>query len=192
MCGKLHHLQELTIKYRISTDQRRLGRSLCFFDPLEEHSTIFHILRNPELLVDVDRAQSFRSRLFKSMLLVPISSLLLHRITQEVYTIVRVRLGVFNVGLCIVEPAFIAKQPRQFVMDPKSLTLPVERGSNSESWVNGLLGLALRLIYIPEDSMRIAGHMLFAFLWGEIDRAECGFFCGVELLVPHQQPSEFF
>jgi hypothetical protein len=50
---------------------------------------------------------------------VPNPGLLLHRVTQVECAIGRVRLGMFNMSLCVVEPAFIAKQPCEFVMNPK-------------------------------------------------------------------------
>ena len=39
--------------------------------------------------------------------------------TQVVCVISRMRLGVFNMSLCVVEPALIAKQRREFVMSRK-------------------------------------------------------------------------
>jgi len=60
-----------------------------------------------------------RPRLFKSVLLVPNPGMLLHHTTQGVRVISCVQLGVFNMSLCVVEPALIAKQHRQVVMRPK-------------------------------------------------------------------------
>jgi hypothetical protein len=39
------------------------------------------------------------------------------------------------------------------------------------------------MIYLAESTMRSADPKLFAFLWEEIDSAECGFFGSVELFV---------
>ena len=62
--------------------------------------------------------------------------------------------------------------------------VPIGRGRNSDGYlimVDRFLYLALESIYFAEDTMRLADPILFAFLWEESDRAECGFFCGVQL-----------
>ena len=105
----------------------------------------------------------------------------------------RVRLGVFNVSMRIVEPAFLGKQIRQRVTDPEQLVMPVERGCDSKGcleMVNGLRCLTLGIIYVTKGTMTMADQILFIFFGEEIDRAGCGFLCGVELLVLIQRPSE--
>ena len=99
-----------------------------------------------------------------SALMVPNPSLQLHRTTQVVCAIDRVYLGTFDLGVCVVEPVFDAKQLCQFVM-------------------NRLLDIALGSIYAAESAARFADQKLMAFLWDEVDRVECGCFCGVEMIV---------
>jgi hypothetical protein len=147
---------------------------------------IFHILHSPKLLINVGGAQSLRLGVFKSVLIVQNQGSQLHRKTEVVCAVDRVRRGVFDVSVCVVEPAFVAKQLRQFVMNPKQEIVPIERGCDSEGYlemVNRLLGIALGSIYVAEKTMRFADPMFFALLWEEIERAECGFFCGIELFV---------
>ena len=105
MYRKQRRLQELTIGGR---DNRGVQFLLYI---AEELSTVLHVPRSPKLVVNIDCAQSLRLRFFKSVLPVPNHDLLLHRVTQMVWAIDRVRLGAFDVRLCIVEPAFTAKQP---------------------------------------------------------------------------------
>ena len=71
-------------------------------------------------------------------------------------------------------------------MNPEQVMVPIERGRDAESYLvmmNSLLDLTLGSIYLAESAMRPADPMLFTFIWEETDRAECGFFCGVELFV---------
>jgi hypothetical protein len=49
--------------------------------------------------------------------------------------------------------------------------------------VNGLLCFALGSIYTAKKTMRLADLKLIPILGEEVDRARCGFFCGVEFLV---------
>jgi hypothetical protein len=71
-------------------------------------------------------------------------------------------------------------------MNPKQETVPVERGSNPE----GYFEMVNRVLGIAEKTMGFADSKLFAFPWEELDRAECGFFCGIELFVRTQKPSK--
>jgi hypothetical protein len=76
-------------------------------------------------------------------------------------------------------------------MNPKQLIVPVERGCDSEGYlemVDSLLRLALGAIYIAKNTVTLADLKLFAFLRKEINRAGCGLFCGVELIVRTQRP----
>ena len=78
-------------------------------------------------------------------------------------------------------------------MNPnKPADLP-QRGCNSKGYfemVNSLLCLALGGTYLAKDIVTAADQKLFASLREEIDRAGCGFFCGVELSVIAQHVSE--
>ena len=92
-----------------------------------------------------------------------------------------VQLGVSDVSMCVIEPVFITKQPRQLVMKPKQDIVPIESGCNPKGhleMVNRLLRIA-----VAESAVRFGDLVLFAFLWEEVDCAECRFFCGVELIV---------
>lgn len=76
----------------------------------------------------------------------------------------------------VVEPAFIAKQR----------IVPVERGRNSESYletVNGHLGLTLGSIYVAKNKTGFVDRCLITAYVG------CSF-CGVELLVLVQQSGD--
>ena len=73
------------------------------------------------------------------------------------------------------------------------MMLPVESGCDLEGCFevsDGLLRLAPRTIYVSKDTVTSAGQKSIAFVGEEIDRFEYGFFCGVELLVIIQRPSE--
>ena len=83
--------------------------------------------------MNVDGAQNLGPRLIKPVLPVPSMSPQVHRKTQVVCTIDRVQLGMFRVSARVVKPAFVAKQLRKSEMKSKQLSVPVERGSNSES-----------------------------------------------------------
>ena len=96
------------------------------------------------------------------------------------------QLGAFEMSLCVVEPALIAKHPRQFVMNPKQGTVPIERRRDSEGYlemVDCFLDLAPGPVYLGESFVESADPKFFTFLWEEGDCAECGFFCGAELFV---------
>jgi len=153
-------LRKLTIEARL-TRGHRVIRFLGPLDPLEESSAPLQNLRSPELLIDIGSTRSLRPRLFEPVLLGPNPSPQLHRATQFVCVVDRVRLGLFDVSVRVLEPAFIEKQVRQVVMNPKRATVRPERGRNSESNLvmgNGLLPLALGMIYVycqeDDDSRR--------------------------------------
>jgi hypothetical protein len=78
-----------------------------------------------------------------------------------------VRPGAFDVSLCIVEPAFIEKQPRQAVMSQKQFIVPVEGGCNTESYlemVDSLICVALGTMYMAKNTVRFADMSLLAFV----------------------------
>ena len=52
--------------------------------------------------------------------------------------------------------------------------------------LDGLLRLALRMMYAAKDTVVVADRKLFIFV-GEVDRPRYGFFCGVELVVVVQR-----
>jgi len=55
----------------------------------------------------------------------------LHRATQEVRVIARIRLGAFKVSVRVVEPAPRERRPRQALMTgPILLVVPIEGGRN--------------------------------------------------------------
>ena len=92
------------------------------------------------------------------------------------------RLGLFNVSLCVVEPVFIVEQVCEGKINPKQEMVLIEKGRNSESnleMVNCLLCLALGSIYRAKSNMTFRDLDLLAF-WEEIDRAGYSVFCGVE------------
>ena len=183
-------LQELTIESQL-TRGNRIIQFLSYVP--EEPSTILQVLRSPKLLKNLGGAQSLGPRFFKPALLVPNPGLQLHRTALQVVGAVdRVRLGLFNVSLCVVEPAFAEKQHRQGTMNPKQEIVLIEKGRNSENdleMVNRLLRLALGSIYHAKNTMRFVDQNLFAF-WEETDRAGCSFFCGIKLIVLVQRQSE--
>ena len=82
------------------------------------------------------------------------------------------RLGVFDVSVCIVELVVAKKELRQAVMDPKPDIVPVETGCDPEGClvvVNCLLCLALVVIYDAKETVRSADLELIAFVRKEID-----------------------
>ena len=80
-------------------------------DLLEGLSSDLCIMRGPELLEYIEGVQRLGPRFFKPALLIPNPSLLMHRETQKVRVVDRVRLGMFNVRLCLLELSFVEKQP---------------------------------------------------------------------------------
>ena len=56
--------------------------------------------------------------------------------------------------------------------------------------VNGLLRVTFGVIYCAKNAVAIADDKLFVLLQEKIDRVRRGFFCGVELFVVVQRPSE--
>jgi len=124
-----HRIQELTIESKLTRGSRGVqfllyllevpSASLNFLYLLEVPSASLRVLRSSKPFKDFSRAQSLRLRLFKSVLLVQNPNLPLRRKAQEVWTVDRVRLGVFEMSVCVIEPALIAKQLRQVVMNPK-------------------------------------------------------------------------
>ena len=51
-------------------------------------------------------------------------------------------------SLCVVEPALIAKQPRESGMSPEYLVLPIESGRNSDGYPE----MVNRLLYLVPES----------------------------------------
>jgi len=173
------------------------GQPGCSFspriDPPEKLSTVLHIPLSSVFLKHLDRAQGFGFCPFKPALLTPNPCLQLHRASQVVWAVVRKRLGVSEVSICVVEPVFVEKQSRQGVTNPKQLVVPAERGRNSEGYfvmVSGLLCSAPGRIYIAQTTVTSADQKLIAFLGEKINCAGRGFRCGIELVVPMQQPSK--
>jgi len=56
--------------------------------------------------------------------------------------------------------------------------------------VNDRVSPALGMMYIAKNTMALADRKLITLLQEEIYRAGCSFLCGVELVVPVQQPSK--
>ena len=72
------------------------------------------------------------------------------------------------------------------------MAIPVERGYDPKGRLkvlDGLLRLALRMMYAAKDTVAVADRKLFIFI-REVNRPRYGFFCGVELVVVVQQRSE--
>ena len=138
-----------------------------FLHTPEERSTALHMTRNYKLLVDIRGTQSLGPRLFEPCCLYQTLACIFITI-QVVCAIGRVRLGAFDVSACVIKPAFIAKQTRQLVMNPKQLHVPVERGRDLESYlkmVNCFLSFALGMIYAAKNTMRFADPVFFTCLW---------------------------
>ena len=155
--------EELTIVVRIvkSVD----------FDLAEKLFRVLCIIRSPESLERVKSAQRLESRIFKPALSIPESGLPFHRAGQKVCVVNCVHLGAFKVSLCILEFAWLGKHLCQGVMYPKQLIDHVERGGNPQGYlqmVNGLLCLALALVYFAESAMACAGPKRFAFVQEKI------------------------
>ena len=97
-----------------------------FIDLLEELSTVLHILRGPDLPINVDSTQCLGLCVFESTLFIPNPTLLLRRAAQKVWVIDRVCLGAFDVGVRVIGPALLGEQPCQGVMYPKQAIVPAE------------------------------------------------------------------
>ena len=98
-------------------------------------------------------------------------------------------------SVCVIEPALVGRNLRQGPVDIEQLTAPVGRGRNPSGClevVDGLLRLALGVVYLTKEPMKLADPELVAFIQEETENLGCGFFCGVELVVVVQQPSELF
>ena len=98
------------------------GRSSNFRRLLDMPEQGFAVLRKPlgpESLKDLECTPGPRRRILKPVLSIINLSLHKYRATQHVWTIDRVRPGLFDVSVRVVEIVFIAKQLRQVVMDPK-------------------------------------------------------------------------
>jgi Fe-S oxidoreductase len=97
-----------------------------------------------------------------------------------------VRLGVFDVSLCVVEACLRCETALPVRNEPKQDIMPIERGCNSEGYlemVNRLLDIPLGSIYISEKAMAFADPELLAFPREKIDRTGCDFLRGVELII---------
>ena len=105
----------------------------------------------------------------------------------------RVRLGVFDVGVCIVKPVLIKKRSCQGEMNPKQEIGPAKRRRYSEGYpetVNSRLCITLGTVYNAKDEVTSADGEPFTFLREEIDCAGCNFLYGIELVVIMKQQSE--
>ena len=125
----------------------------CLFDIPEESSAVICVPSGPQLLKHLKRAQSFGCRVFNPVLLMINPSLQFHCETQVVCVGDHVRLGLFDVGLSIVELVFTTKQSRKGAMSPRQLTVPVEAGCDSEGcleMVDSFLPFSLRMIRIAK------------------------------------------
>ena len=96
-----------------------------------------HLPRSPELLEQVERARCFGFWLFKPMLSMQKPSLDLHRTSQKecVMVVGGVRLGMSNVSVRVVNPAFIIKQIQKSELR--------QLKGDAMSMVDGLLPIAL-------------------------------------------------
>ena len=98
----------------------RGGRTYFRFDPPEELSTILRILsRSPEFLKSIGSTQDLDLCFFETALLTQNLGLQCHCVAQPVRVINSVRLGMFDVGVRVIEPALAGNQLRQEVMGPK-------------------------------------------------------------------------
>ena len=82
------------------------------FNPLEEISTVLYVASIPELLINLECTQTLRLRIFEPALLKINLSLQIDRASKVVCIIDRVQLGLLDLNVCVVKPAFITKQPR--------------------------------------------------------------------------------
>ena len=89
----------------------------------------------------VGSTQSLRLCLFEHALLIPNISLQFHRTTQIVQIVDCMRLGTFDVSVCIVKPIFAERQLRQVEMVPEQVIVPVERGCDFEGCLVVIDGL---------------------------------------------------
>ena len=131
----------------------------CLFDIPKESSAIICLCQSPELLKNLERAESLGCRIFKPALSTKNISLQANCTTQVVRVVDHAQLGLFDLGVCLVKLVFVAKQYRQGVMNPKLFTIPVESGYDSKGrieMVNRLLPLALGAIYLAKNPMRPA------------------------------------
>ena len=102
----------------------------------------FENVCNSEFLKDLEGAQSFGLCLFRFALPIPNPSLQKYCATEVVRDIYGVKLGLFDVGVRFVWPAFLGKEFRQGVTSPEQLVAPVKKGCNSEGdpkMLNGVL-----------------------------------------------------
>ena len=85
----------------------------CFLNLLERILAALHILCSAEVLKDLDRTQRLSFCLHELMLLPPNRSLSLDRAAQVVQVIGSVKLELFDVSVCIIEPFLIEEYQRQ-------------------------------------------------------------------------------
>ena len=118
--------------------------------------------------------------------------MLVHRATKAVRVVNRIQFSLFDVGLCIVKLVYVVKQPRQGVVNPEKLTMPVEGGCNSDDrfgMLNGLLSVTLGSMYKTEKAMRIADPIRSALVQREFECVGGSFLRGVKLIVIKQRPT---
>ena len=137
------------------------------FDGLEVRSTTLRIFRSPKFLKRINSTRNLRPRLSKPVLFMPQPRPQVHRVRQTIWSIDRVRLGVFSTAMGVVESLFGEKQLRQGVIDPKQQIVPVGRGSDPEGCLevlDRLLGLTLGVIYETKEVVRLTDQELIAFV----------------------------
>jgi len=90
-------------------------------DLLEELPNALRVICGPELLESIGGARCLGLCLPKPMLPMSKPSLQLHRAGQNVRVVAVscVQLGLFDVGVRVVETGFVGEQPRHTVSNPK-------------------------------------------------------------------------
>ena len=71
-------------------------------------------------------------------------------------------------------------------MNPELSIVRIEGGYYPEGClevVDSLLHLTLGGAYLAKNTVAFAGYESIDSFWEEVDRLQCGYFCGVELVV---------
>lgn len=143
-------------------------------------------MHSPDLLINTNSGQSLRLRSLELVLSEPKPGLDPHNTTHKIRVADRVRLCTFNVDVCLVWPTFFVKKPRQSIMNPESLVVPVENRCNLEGYVevvDRFFHLTLGATYKAKDAVAMTEQESTTIAGEEIDGAVCDFFCSSELFV---------
>ena len=112
MCGEVGVNRRDTECYVQLTDDHRQTGFRCLLYHLKEIPAALNISRHPKLLKNLECTQELDFCVFKPTLSIPDMSIRLHRAAQVEPAFSRVRLGSFDVGVCIVEIALIEVRKR--------------------------------------------------------------------------------